>query len=504
MYWCFGSQRTEKRIGHAVVIPETTPTVSVHTQPESQTLSSSVVLPFIAPPSSPASFLQSEPPSVSHSPVGLFSLSALSAEVYSPGGPASMFAIGPYAHETQLVSPPVFSTLTTEPSTAPLTPPEPVHLTTPSSPEVPFAQLLMSSLDSNLKKGEGFGFQSYQLYHPGSPIGNLISPSSVCSGTSSPLPDLEFGSCTTGSFPAFPSCDPPKLVNAEELAMHRKIPQESSRRDGLLAREQIPLSKAVDNAIMSSCNGNVILNNRISFELAAKKLESFAEKEDPYRVSLDHHLKKAEMVAESHKPTDDSTDHSRSSSLTFDNRFLLESAAEQLESLVDNKDALFRVSSDQLDKTESASGSGILVKDDAMDVGPSHNGNSIMDNRRTFELAARKLECLVESREGDPYRVSLDHFNNRPEPAAEPKQAAGEAKKIVGCYVDESYHDLPGKLKRSFSDLGSKEFKFRDADGAPTEPTVGLEWWVKEKVTGTEMVGSKNWAFFPIVQPGVS
>ncbi|CAE5959447.1 unnamed protein product [Arabidopsis arenosa] len=67
----------------------------------------------------------------------------------SPGGPSpSMFATGPYAHETQLVSPPVFSTYTTEPSTAPLTPPpELAHLTTPSSPDVPYARFLTSADD---------------------------------------------------------------------------------------------------------------------------------------------------------------------------------------------------------------------------------------------------------------------------------------------------------------------------------------------------------------------
>ncbi|KAF8779571.1 hypothetical protein HU200_002485 [Digitaria exilis] len=51
---------------------------------------------------------------------------------------------GPYAYETQLVSPPVFSD-STEPSTTPFTPPpESVHLKTPSSPEVPYAEILTS------------------------------------------------------------------------------------------------------------------------------------------------------------------------------------------------------------------------------------------------------------------------------------------------------------------------------------------------------------------------
>ncbi|KAH7299999.1 hypothetical protein KP509_24G040300 [Ceratopteris richardii] len=76
---------------------------------------------------------------------------AASTVVCSPG-PPNMYTVGPYAHETQLVSPPVFSTFTTEPSTAAVTPPpELAHLTTPSSPDVPFAQYIASSLEAKAK-----------------------------------------------------------------------------------------------------------------------------------------------------------------------------------------------------------------------------------------------------------------------------------------------------------------------------------------------------------------
>ncbi|KAL2500755.1 uncharacterized protein Fot_34603 [Forsythia ovata] len=123
---------------------------------ENLTQRPSIVVPFIAPPSSPASFFLSEPPSATQSPTGLLSLTSISASMYSPSGPASIFAIGPYAHETQLVSPPVFSTITTEPSTAPFTPPpESVHFTRPSSPEVSFARLLEPNLQ-NRQAGERY------------------------------------------------------------------------------------------------------------------------------------------------------------------------------------------------------------------------------------------------------------------------------------------------------------------------------------------------------------
>ncbi|XP_047306698.1 uncharacterized protein At1g76660-like [Impatiens glandulifera] len=179
VYWCFGSQKQSKKIGHAVLVPETVSSVTEVSASQNLIQSSSIVLPFAAPPSSPASFLPSEPHSAIQSPAGFMSLSSISANMYSPG-PANIFAIGPYAHETQLVSPPVFSTFTTEPSTAPYTPPpESVQLTTPSSPEVPFARLLDPYPMSQ------YEFQNYQ-FQPGSPVSHLISPISG-SGTSSPL-----------------------------------------------------------------------------------------------------------------------------------------------------------------------------------------------------------------------------------------------------------------------------------------------------------------------------
>ncbi|CAN1194332.1 Uncharacterized protein At1g76660 [Linum perenne] len=198
IYWCFGYQRRRKRIGHAVFVPESLPAGSGNetTPAENHNQPAAAVLQFIAPPSSPASFLPSEPPSCTQSPAGLVTLSP---SMYSPTGPTSIFAIGPYAHETQLVSPPALSTITTDPSTAPFTPPpESFRLnTTASSPEVPFAHWL----DPRFQNGE-FGhrfssshhdFSHYQ-FHPGSPAGQFTSPRSGISGSgaSSPFPDGEF------------------------------------------------------------------------------------------------------------------------------------------------------------------------------------------------------------------------------------------------------------------------------------------------------------------------
>ncbi|KAG2314493.1 hypothetical protein Bca52824_017615 [Brassica carinata] len=159
---CFGSKKGERRIVPASRMPEGNTAQSNQPQTTTGLLSNHTTTAMLAPPSSPASFSHSPAPSIAQSPNCLLSLSA-----NSPGGPSSaIFATGPYAHETQLVSPPVFSTFTTEPSTAPLTPPpELAHLTTPSSPDVPYARFLTGKADcisgspaSSFRSGDGSSF----------------------------------------------------------------------------------------------------------------------------------------------------------------------------------------------------------------------------------------------------------------------------------------------------------------------------------------------------------
>ena len=107
--WCFGGHKAGagKRIVPSTRLPADAGGAAA---PQPQAAQASL----LAPPSSPASFTNSALPSAAPSP----------ACFPSPGGPSStQYATGPYAHETQLVSPPVFSTFTTEPSTAPLTRP---------------------------------------------------------------------------------------------------------------------------------------------------------------------------------------------------------------------------------------------------------------------------------------------------------------------------------------------------------------------------------------------
>ncbi|GAV65793.1 hypothetical protein CFOL_v3_09307 [Cephalotus follicularis] len=195
---CFGSQKGGKRIVPASRIPEGNASAPQPNgpQPVGLTNQATALAPsLLAPPSSPASFTNSALPSTAQSPSSFLSLS-----VNSPGGPSStMFATGPYAHETQLVSPPVFSAFTTEPSTAPLTPPpELAHLTTPSSPDVPFARFLTSAKEL---KGTGKNnyiaandLQAAYSFYPGSPSNSLLSPISRAPGDclSSSFPEREF------------------------------------------------------------------------------------------------------------------------------------------------------------------------------------------------------------------------------------------------------------------------------------------------------------------------
>eukprot|EP00262_Sarcandra_glabra_P007561 TRINITY_DN20448_c0_g1_i1.p1 TRINITY_DN20448_c0_g1~~TRINITY_DN20448_c0_g1_i1.p1 ORF type:complete len:503 (-),score=91.09 TRINITY_DN20448_c0_g1_i1:197-1705(-) len=227
---CFGSQKRGKRIVPASRMPDGNTSANRTNGPQPVGLSNqatNLTPSLLAPPSSPASFTNSALPSTAQSPSCFLT--------NSPGGPSStMFATGPYAHETQLVSPPVFSTFTTEPSTAPLTPPpELAHPTTPSSPDVPFAQFLSSSLDLRSSgKENGLPFMSsgyvpssdlqttYPLY-PESPASSLISPKSGTSrdGLSSSFPDREFtshwGASNSAQDAHYPRNGPSKLFGLD-------------------------------------------------------------------------------------------------------------------------------------------------------------------------------------------------------------------------------------------------------------------------------------------------
>ncbi|PIA34127.1 hypothetical protein AQUCO_03800001v1 [Aquilegia coerulea] len=194
---CFGSQKGGKRVVPASRMPEghTSGNRANGAHPVGmQNQATTINLSLLAPPSSPASFTNSALPSTVQSPSCFLSMSAS-----SPSGPSNVYATGPYAHETQLVSPPVFSTFTTEPSTAPFTPPPELnHFTTPSSPDVPFALTFSSAMDLKSTSKSSYvtanDLQATYPLYPESPASSLISPISGTSGDglSSSFPDREF------------------------------------------------------------------------------------------------------------------------------------------------------------------------------------------------------------------------------------------------------------------------------------------------------------------------
>jgi hypothetical protein len=366
VYFCFGAQKSRSpRIQHSALVPEPAPQRTDAPAAEIPDHPPPPVFPFVAPPSSPASFFPSEPASIVHSlRVGAPPFSPLSPNSPSSTGPPSIFATGPYAHETQLVSPPIFSAFTTEPSTAPFTPPpESVHLTTPSSPEVPYAELVTSVNDS--KNSETGDVQSYPNY-PDSPIGRLISPSSGCSGTCSP----------------FPVREPPKTLNGEGVATQKLIPRHMR-------------------------NGGSLLDGHIS---AAVPVVDFSAR-------LQHN------------------DHA-------------------------------------------------------------------MDHRVSFELTVEDVARCLEKKTAISGDSTSASFHLAPISNGDHPRESGDTR--AGLHVDETYHDLPEKARRSLSLRMAKEFNFNNVDAANVETSVGSDWWANEKVAGMTTEPKKNWSFFPVAQSGVS
>jgi hypothetical protein len=411
---------------------------------ENSNPSTAILLPFIAPPSSPASFLQSDPPSATQSPAGLLSLTSLSVNAYSPGGTAAIFTVGPYAYETQLVSPPVFSTFTTEPSTAPFTPPpESVQLTTPSSPEVPFAQLLTSSLD-RARRNNGtslkfalshYEFQPYQQY-PGSPGGHLISPGSAISnsGTSTPFPDRR-------PILEFRMGEAPKLLGFEHFSTRKWGSRLGS---GSLTPDGVGVGSRLGSGSLT-----------------------------PDGVGLGSRLDSGSLTPDAMGPA------SRDS-------FLLENQICEMASLVN-------------------SGNGC------------QNNGTIVNHRVSFELTGEDVaRCLANKSMTSIRNVSEASQDTVAEAPSDRERIIADSRNCCVLSTGETSNELPEKASeegeeqsyrkhRSIS-LGSiKEFNFDNTKGeASDKPPIDSEWWANGNVTGKEARPGSNWAFFPMLQPGVS
>lgn len=442
LYWCFGFHKNSKRIGHAVLVPEPEVPGGVVPSADNQTHSTPVAVPFIAPPSSPVSFLQSDPPSATHSPAGLLSLTSLSMNAYSSGGPASIFSIGPYAHETQLVTPPAFSAFTTEPSTASFTPPpESVQLTTPSSPEVPFAQLLASSLErarrssgSNQKFAlSHYEFQSYPLYQ-GSPGSQLISPGSAISnsGTSSPFPD---------KYPIieFRMGEAPKLLGFEYFTTRKWGSRLGS---GSLTPEGVGLGSRLGSGSVTPDGAG--LRSRLGSGSLTPDFTGSASREG---FLLENQISEVASLA-------NSENGSKNDEAIVDHRVSFELSGEEVARCLESKS---------------------------------------MQSCRTF------LECSQDN-------ISEDHIKNGKmaaygENCLSIRETSND---LPGKTSGEMEEDHCYRKQRSIS-LGSiKEFNFDNSKEVSDKPTISSEWWANETIAGKEARPANNWTFFPLLQPEVS
>lgn len=316
--WCFGSQKSSKQVMPAAHLDGATDSSRGWAAGGPGQAG-----PSLAPPSSPASLVNSS----LQSPASFtLPLSAASEGMFSPGPANMMFTIGPYAHETQLVSPPVFSTFTTEPSTAPLTPPpELAHVTTPSSPDVPFAQLLASSLEAKpLSGGNRSFFSPFSLASPGEagtgefrgsyiyqecPFADLISPASgfPTSGASSPLPDTDSSaqfSVPLGTSVSTSPMSTTDLIFSRMPSATLLLPESPDYESGKTVldvasgRKDIDLDFRNDVNLEGEPHRNCISHTKETFQNmdACQSINvTFSEKEETQGMPLSTELQKDEM-----------------------------------------------------------------------------------------------------------------------------------------------------------------------------------------------------------------
>ncbi|XP_057732591.1 uncharacterized protein LOC130947895 [Arachis stenosperma] len=462
-YWCFGSHKTSKRIGHAVNVPEPVAS-SGQAAPTAPNSSTAVVMPFAVPPSSPASVFQSNPSSAIQSPAGPLSLSSLSANAFSSGGPASIFTIGPYAYETQLVSPPVFSNFTTEPSTASFTPPpESVHQTTPSSPEVPFAQLVASSLDLAHKNSGrnhkfalfNYDYHSYQQY-PGSPGGQLISPGSVIStsGSSTPFPDrhpiLEFHKEESSKFLSSEHFTGRKW--SSRLGSGSLTPDGAGQSSRLCSGSATPDvaghgSRLGSGSLTPNVTGH---GSRLDSQLGSGCLT-------PDRTGSNSRLSSGSLTP-------------------------------------------VQLASQQISEASSLANSG-----NGCQTNPA-----IVDHRVSFEFTGEDVARCLANKAGSLLRntsqSSQGIVGEHPLDKERMQIDSNTCALCSGKPSDDQTVNAPGegeerRCEKHNSSNSSKEFNFDSRKGVTDVVASGSDWWTNKKVAGKEGRSSNSWAFFPMLQP---
>ncbi|MCI04330.1 hydroxyproline-rich glycoprotein family protein, partial [Trifolium medium] len=154
---------------------------------------------------------------------------------------------------------------------------------------------------------------------------------------------------------------------------------------------------------------------------------------------------------------------------------------------------------------------------------PSNNRrNEISVNHRvSFELSAGKVPSSVENKPTTSSawtRLISSKFKNSAAAAATDKEENVCDDKQV---VTETLIDAPKQTKAALViddatvdekdhqsltlSSSTKEFNFNNAEGGDSPaPNIVADWWANEKVAGNESGASKDWSFFPIIQPGLS
>ena len=127
-----------------------------------------------------------------------------------------------------------------------------------------------------------------------------------------------------------------------------------------------------------------------------------------------------------------------------------------------------------------------------------------IDHRVSFEITAEQVVRCVEKKPAVLAKAVSASLAERDENSGKCHEGETSNGTPSRASIDGEDGQKPQK-SRSIT-LGSvKEFNFDSAEGGGTDkPNVGPDWWANGKVIGKEGPASKNWSFFPMMQPGVS
>nr|KYP66118.1 hypothetical protein KK1_012402 [Cajanus cajan] len=108
------------------------------------------------------------------------------------------------------------------------------------------------------------------------------------------------------------------------------------------------------------------------------------------------------------------------------------------------------------------------------------------------------------------HRVSFELSSQQVLKSLENKPAASAWTKVLSklkddaATADKEENSVETELHEKDQSLtlsSAKEFNFDNADG---RDNIVADWWANEKVAGKEGGASKDWSFFPMIQPGLS